>query len=97
MSIVVDLNSHQFGKDSHDAWGRPLMQPYDGHGAWNCNNYECPEHPQSMYEQNPGKMPGWLAHDTDPQRDTKRAVDKMFHESGMAEDAEYLMKMNDPK
>jgi hypothetical protein len=48
---------------THDAWGRPLHQAFDGHGAWDCNNYDCTEHPQSMYEQKPGEMPGWLAND----------------------------------
>ena len=61
---------------THDAWGRPLMQPFDGHGAWNCNNYDCTEHPQSMYEQQPGKMPGWLEHDTagPEERDLRKQV-----------------------
>jgi hypothetical protein len=33
----------------HDAWGRPLMQAGDGHGAWSCNNYACTDHPASLY------------------------------------------------
>jgi len=34
---------------STDAWGRPIMQPGDGHSAWACNNYACADHPQSLY------------------------------------------------
>jgi 8-oxo-dGTP pyrophosphatase MutT (NUDIX family) len=73
-----------------DAWGRPLHQPYDGHGAWDCNNYECVEHPQSMYEQGVG-MPGWMQHDLDPDKDAKREVNKAFHETGEHDEARWLM------
>ena len=51
-----------------DAWGVPLTQPFDGHGAFNCNNRDCTEHPQSMYPQD-GQIqgvPGWLEHDAAP-------------------------------
>lgn len=32
-----------------DEWGRPLMQPGDGHSAWSCNNRTCSDHPQDLY------------------------------------------------
>lgn len=36
-------------KIPRDAWGRKLMQAGDGHSAWSCNNYDCTDHPQSLY------------------------------------------------
>ena len=32
-----------------DAWGMPIMQPYDGHDVFACNNYSCAQHPESLY------------------------------------------------
>ena len=59
-----------------DGWGIPIMQPFDGHGAWDCNNYGCTEHPQSMYDHKPGQAPGWLLHDTvsPAERDVRKQV-----------------------
>lgn len=78
---------------THDPWGRPKMQSYDGHGAWDCNNYDCAEHPQSLYPQEgqPQGMPGWLQHDTAPDRDQKHEIDKHFHETQGMGDADYLL------
>jgi hypothetical protein len=76
---------------THDAWGRPLMKAYDGHGAWDCNNYNCPEHPQEMYDHQPGQAPGWMVHDNDPNKDVTREVNKAFHDSGTQEDGRYLL------
>lgn len=77
-----------------DAWGHPLMQAYDGHGAWSCNNYNCVEHPQSMYEQKPGQAPGWMQAEHDPHKDLTREVGKAFHEQGHAEDGRFLLDQN---
>jgi 8-oxo-dGTP pyrophosphatase MutT (NUDIX family) len=65
-----------------DAWGKPKKQPYDGHGAWDCNNYDCTEHPQHMYEQGVG-MPGWMKHDLQPteEKDLGREIGRHFHET----------------
>lgn len=38
-----------FTREGVDAWGRPIMQPGDGHGAWSCNNHDCTDHPASLY------------------------------------------------
>lgn len=82
--------NHAAGKT--DAWGHPIMQPYDGHGAFSCNNHECSEHPKEMYDYQPGQgAPSWFTHDTDPDRDIKREVNKAFHETGQHDDARYLM------
>ena len=32
-----------------DVWGRPIMQPGDGHSAWGCNNRKCSDHPDELY------------------------------------------------
>lgn len=81
-----------------DAWGHPVKQPYDGHGAFDCNNYKCTEHPKSLYQNERGAapvgMPGWLKHDTDPHKDVAREVGKAFHETGQTEDARYLLDQN---
>lgn len=94
--------SHRASWNKHngvDAWGDKIRQPFDGHGAFNCNNYNCVEHPTEQYAMYHGGtqvqgMPGWLAHDTDPDKDVKRAVGGAFHEAGMTEDAHYLLDMN---
>lgn len=36
-----------------DAWGNRVYRPFDGHGTWNCNNYECDEHPFFLYGTHP--------------------------------------------
>lgn len=79
-----------------DVWGRPKMQPYDGHGAWACNNYSCAEHPQSMYPEegkHPVGMPGWMSHDLqDPEtKEIGREIGKHCHDQGMTEDARFLL------
>lgn len=88
----------EWARRNHDAgrtdpWGHPYHQPYDGHGAWNCNNRNCAEHPQHLYEQGPGPvgMPGWMKHQNDPNRDLVREVGKAFHEQGLSEDAHWLL------
>lgn len=83
---------HAAGKT--DAWGRPLHRPYDGHGPWDCNNYHCAEHPQEMYEHRPGRMPGWMEHDTDPHRELTREINKSFYDNGQQEDARFLLDQN---
>jgi hypothetical protein len=44
-----------------------------------------------MYEQQPGRPPGWMTHDHDPNRDLTREVNKSFHDSGTQEDGRYLL------
>jgi hypothetical protein len=79
-----------------DVWGHPVMQPYDGHDAWSCNNYDCPEHPQELYDYKPGQgAPGWMQHVNDPDRDIKREVDKTFHETGQHDEARWLLDQQD--
>jgi hypothetical protein len=50
-----------------DAWGRRVMQAYDGHSAWGCNNLECAEHPANLYGA--GKGNAIHNHDNLPIRD----------------------------
>lgn len=78
--------------NNRDAWGRPKMQPYDGHGAWDCNNYDCTEHPQSMYEQGGVQgTPGWLSHDAHPDAEVRRQVNQAMPRSD-TEDANWLLR-----
>lgn len=76
---------------THDAWGRPLMQPYDGHDAFSCNNYGCTEHPQAMYQQDGLQgTPGWLEHDAHPEAGVRRQVNQAMPRQD-TEDAAWLL------
>lgn len=79
--------------NNRDAWGRLKMQAYDGHGAWDCNNYECAEHPQAMYDEKSGpqQMPGWQQADSHPDRDMHREIGKALHEQVDTNDARWLL------
>jgi hypothetical protein len=78
--------------NNRDAWGRPKMQAYDGHDAWSCNNYDCAEHPQSLYPQEgqPQGTPGWLSHDAHPDAELRRQVDQAMPRQD-TEDANWLL------
>lgn len=49
-SIPQAVFSHA-GTYRLDPWGRRVVQAWDGHGAWNCNNFECAQHPQGLYTE----------------------------------------------
>jgi hypothetical protein len=79
----ADWAEARHAEGTHDAWGRPLMQPYDGHGAWSCNNYDCVQHPKEMYQERQQGMPGWLQEDLKPpeQKAVEREVGRHLHEA----------------
>lgn len=87
-----DLNE----KAGLDAWGSPVRQPYDGHSAFDCNNYSCTEHPDSMYEMyrtdkpTLQSTPGWLSHDASPDADLRREVNQAMPRQD-TEDANWLL------
>lgn len=80
-----------------DSWGRPVMQPHDGHDSFSCNNHSCTEHPEALYDAYrtgtpvPQGTPGWMAHENDPDAGVRNEIDKHFHDQGMGEDAGYLL------
>lgn len=95
----ADKGTHHLGdhfdhyrRTGRDSWGRPIKQPYDGHGAWSCNNFECTEHPQRMYDQ-PGLagMPGWLNHDAGPDAQMRREVNQAMSPKD-TQDANWLLE-----
>ena len=100
-----DKHSHPLGQhfdwheqNGRDAWGRPKVKAFDGHGAWGCNNRECVEHPQALYDQDyrkPQKMPGYMEHDLSPHRELAREVNKAFHENPSVSEPEWLMGLGD--